>query len=417
MAALAILRRDLLRMVRSPGRTALLFAVPLVMAAMFSLVFGGSGPRDIVIRVLLWNEDDGLLSRLLSGAGTSGQEGPARLEVVEVGEEGLAAMNRGEASALVHLPKDFTKDFLEGRLTRVEVVKNPAQSFLPGVVEEGVGVAASALSAASRALRPELDQIAAMSDSDRSPSLETVTGLSTAFYNRIEGARRYVFPPVIGLESVTAAAHDSSAEAVRDVSVLGYFLPGLAVMGALFLAQAATRDILRDREAGRLRHLLTAPVTLADYLAGKCLSVVVVTGLGLAFLIGLGAVAGVAWGSALAVAALIAATAIAAGGTLLLLTSLVGTERQGDALGTIVIITWSMLGGAFAPVDQIPVWLRPLSRSTLVYWATDGFNALVQHGAGLAEIALNLTVLVAAGAVLLAVGVLLLGRRIAAGGA
>ncbi len=417
MAAIAILRRDLLRMVRSPGRTALLFAVPLVMAAMFSLVFGGSGPRDIVIRVLLWNEDDGLLSRLLAGAGSSGQEGPARLEVVEVGEEGLAAMDRGEASALVHLPKDFTKDFLEGRPTRVEVVKNPAQSFLPGVVEEGAGVAASALSAASRALRPELDQIAAMSEDDRGPSLETVTAMSTAFYHWIDGAGRYVFPPVIGLESVTAASHEPAAASVRDVSVLGFFLPGLAVMGALFLAQAATRDILRDREAGRLRHLLTAPVTVADYLAGKCLSVVVTTGLGLALLIGLGAVAGIAWGSAAALAALIAATAIAAGGTLLLLTSLVGSERQGDALGTIVIIVWSMLGGAFAPVDQIPAWMRPLSRSTLVYWATDGFNAMVQRGAGLAEVAPNLAVLVVAGSLMLAVGVVVLRRRIAAGGA
>ena len=49
-----------------------------------------------------------------------------------------------------------------------------------------------------------------------------------------------------------------------------------------------------------------------------------------------------------AVAILAAATAVASSGTLLLIMSLVGTERQGDALTTIVIIGWSMLGGAFA---------------------------------------------------------------------
>jgi len=416
MAALAILRRDLLRMVRSPGRTALLFAVPLALAAIFALVFGGGGPRGIVIRVLLWNQDDGLLSRLVSAAASRGPEEDAHLEVVEVGEEGLAAMDRGEASALVHLPPHFTKDFLEGRPARVEVVKNPSQSFLPTVVEEGVGIGASALSAASRALRPELAEIAAMSEGTSPPPLDDVTGLSAAIYHRSEELGRFVLPPVIGLETVTAEAPEAEQTATREVSILGVFLPGLAVMGALFLAQAATRDILRDREAGRLRHLLTAPVSVADYLAGKCISVVVVTGLGLALLIGVGAAAGVSWGAPVALAAMVAASALAAGGTLMLLISLVTTERQGDALGTIVIMVWSMVGGVFVPLDSIPAWLRPLSRSTLVYWATDGLNALVQRGAGLAEVAINLAVLTGSGMLLLALGVVLLRRRIARGG-
>ena len=39
MAALNIVRRDLLRYLRNPGRTALLFALPLVMSAIFALVF------------------------------------------------------------------------------------------------------------------------------------------------------------------------------------------------------------------------------------------------------------------------------------------------------------------------------------------------------------------------------------------
>jgi len=53
--ALRILRRDLVRYLRNPGRTALLFAIPLMMAAIFALVFGGgSDDGGITIRVLLW---------------------------------------------------------------------------------------------------------------------------------------------------------------------------------------------------------------------------------------------------------------------------------------------------------------------------------------------------------------------------
>ena len=67
-------------------------------------------------------------------------------------------------------------------------------------------------------------------------------------------------------------------------------------MGILFLAQSATRDILRDREQGLVRHLLTAPVSTADYVRGKGLSVLLVTTAGFAVLVAIGLAAGVRWG-------------------------------------------------------------------------------------------------------------------------
>jgi ABC-2 type transport system permease protein len=217
---------------------------------------------------------------------------------------------------------------------------------------------------------------------------------------------------VIGLEKVTLTETDREPE---PESILAYFLPGLAVMGVFFLSQSATRDILRDRESGLLRHLLTAPVSTSDYLAGKCLTVLIVSGLGFGLLILIGVASGVSWGPPAAVAILATATAVASSGTLLLIMSLVGTERQGDALTTIVIISWSMLGGAFVPIDQMPAFLRPVSASTMVFWATDAFNTLVLRGGGLADIVPNVAVLLGGGGVFLAAGALLLGRRIRAG--
>ena len=136
MPALAIVRRDLNRYRRNPVRTALLFAMPLVMAAIFAAVFGG-GVDDISIKVLLWDEDDSLISLLASGAANTDQRGQ-RLDIVPVGEEGLALMDKGEASALIHIPAGFTGDFLAGAPTTIEVVKNPSERFLTQVVEEGV---------------------------------------------------------------------------------------------------------------------------------------------------------------------------------------------------------------------------------------------------------------------------------------
>jgi ABC-2 type transport system permease protein len=412
MTPLAILRRDLLRYWRNPVRTALLFALPLVMAAVFAVVFGGGAEEQISITVLFHDEDESLLSTLLGSAGGSPEM--ANLDIRPVGEEGYDMMERGEASALVHLPAGFTADYLAGNPTAIGLVTNPAERFLPKIVSEGVGLLAVGLSEASIVFRPELQQIATFTGNEGVPTDGAVATLAMGFNSKLGAAENVLFPPVVTLETVTLTAEDDGA-AADGLSIFSYFLPGFSILGILFLAQSATRDILRDREAGLLRHLLSAPVTAAEYLVGKCLSVFVVTALGFGLLVLIGTVAGVNWGPPMAVAALVLASALAVGGLLLLIMSFVNSERQGDSLTTIVIIVSSLVGGAFIPVSQMPEFLRPLSASTLVYWATEGFNALILEGLGLSAIVPNLAVLSAFGLVCMTAGALVLRRKISRG--
>ena len=412
MAALAIVRRDLLRMLRNPGRTALVFALPLVFAGIFTLVFGGDGSAEVTVRVLLLDEDDSLLSRLAQGAGgRAGGEG--RLEVVQVGPEGWEMMERGEASALLHVPAGFTEAWLDGEPTTLRVVKNPAQSFLPRLVEEGVGIGAVVLSEGRRVLDDEVDAFRTMLDSEGVPDDAAVAALSTSVNASMRSMERVLFPPVIQLETVTVQRDRD--ETAPDVNILSFFLPGLSLMGIFFLAQAATGDMLRDRESGMLRHLMTAPLRPTTLLAGKSLSVVVVCAAGFALLLTAGAVLGARWGPPLPVACLAVASAVGAAGTLLLLTSLVRTSRQADTAGTIVILGWSMLGGAFFPLSQMPDFMRTVAHGSLVFWGNDAFMTLILEDGGLADIGLNLAVLTGTGVVFLAAGAARLRRQMAAG--
>ena len=413
MAALAIVRRDLVRYLRNPMRTAMLFAVPLMLSGIFALVFGGSGVDQISIKVLLFDEDESLLSKLLEGAGGS-SEVDERLEVIPVGEEGYEMMERGEASALIHLPKDFSSDYLAGRSTQIDVVKNPSERFLPKVVDEGVGIAAVALSAGSRVFRSELEQIGSFVDSEDFPSDLAVASVSTGFNRKLKNVERFLMPPVVELEIVTVSDATEKTDA-PELNILAYFLPGFSVMGILFLAQSATRDILRDREQGLVRHLLTAPVTAADYVRGKSLSVLLVTASGFTVLVAIGVVAGVQWGYAPAAAAMVVASAVMASGILLLITSFVGSERQGDTLATIVIMVSSMLGGAFVPISQMPAFIRPVAASTPVFWSVDGFSKLTVGGGGFADIAVNLAVLLGVGGLCMVAGSMLLQRKLERG--
>ncbi|MEE4272225.1 MAG: ABC transporter permease [Thermoanaerobaculales bacterium] len=417
MAIGALICRDLNRYRRNPGRTALLFALPLVMSGLFALVFGGGGGGDVSIRVLLWDEDDSLLTILAEGAaGRSGEA--ARLDVIPVGSEGPDMMENGEASALLHIPAGFTDAYLKGEPATLGVLKNPAERFLPKLVDEGIHLGAGVLSVGSRMFRPELEQIDAMRRTDGFPSDPAVAALSTGITSRLSELEGTLFPPLIGLETPEPDQHldaeDDESSATR--SVLALFLPGFAVMGVLFIAQSATRDILRDRETGLLRHLLTAPVSPVEVLLAKCLTVILVCAVGFIVLIGVGAVVGLSWGPPTPVAVLVAATSVAASGTLLLIMSLVGTERQGDALTTIVIIVWSLLGGVFMPLSQMPAFVKPLSSTTLTFWAIDACNTLILDDGSLNEIRLNLAVLFGVGTLFLLAGAGILGRRIRRGG-
>lgn len=413
MVAAAIVRRDLIRYLRNPVRTAMLFAVPLMLSGIFALVFGGSGADRITVRVLLYDEDSSLLSRLLEGAGRS-SDADQRLEIVPVGEEGYEMMDRGEASALVHLPAGFSSDYLAGTPVTIEVVKNPAERFLPRVVEEGVGLGAVVLSAGSRVFRSELEQFDGFMRREAFPEDLAVGSVSTGFNRKLKGIERFVVPPVISLETSTRQ-DDTSAGDAPDLNILASFLPGFSVMGILFLAQSATRDILRDREQGLVRHLLTAPVDTADYIRGKGASVLLVTIAGFGVLVAIGLAAGVRWGYAPAAAAMVLASALMASGILLLITSFVGSERQGDTLATIVIMVSSMLGGAFIPLSQMPSFLLPVAAATPVFWSVDGFSKLTVDGGGFAEVALNLVVLAGVGTASMTIGSLLLRRKLERG--
>lgn len=410
MAAWSIVRRDLLRLVREPGRPLLLLAMPLMLAAIFALVFAGGGAEGIKIRVLLHDEDESFLSNLLQGVGSNPQA--SQLEVVAVGEEGYAMMEEGEASALIHIPKGFGDAVIDGRPTAFGLVKNPSERFLPQVVEEGLGLGATLLSQGTRLLRPELEKIEEIAEAESAPSDAMISLLSVGINQKLRHVGEYVFPPVLVLDTVTV---DDEDEARPDVGIMSFLLPGLSILGLLFIAQSVTRDIQREREAGLVRQLMTAPLSPTDYLLGKCLSVLVITVLAFAVFLALGFAVDIDWGEPVAAAALVVASALGISGFLLFLMSLAKSERAGDALSTVVILVFSLLGGSFVPVSQLPDFVLPLSKLTLTYWATSGFNTLILEGGALADIVPNLLVLGGTGLACLMLGARLIKRRIDAG--
>ena len=159
---LLMVRKDLLRQVRSPMGILFALSFPVVFATLIALAFGtGAQPKFPKVQLLVEDLDDSFLSAALVSATTNDQVAEY-FEVRPVGPEGRELLGRGEASALWRIPKGFQAAVLDGTPVRLELIRNPAQSIFPEIAEQGLTVLAEVLSSAARALRDPLDRLRPM---------------------------------------------------------------------------------------------------------------------------------------------------------------------------------------------------------------------------------------------------------------
>ncbi len=190
--------------------------------------------------------------------------------------------------------------------------------------------------------------------------------------------------------------------------IFSTILPGMAVMFLLFIVQTLMRDILTDREDGKLRRMMTTPLRPLELIGARIAGGWI---MGLAILLVMVAfgtlVFHAVWGPfgfflLLAVAASFWTAAFFA-----LFHALVRNRNQAGALGAPIILAFSLFGGSMMNPEVMPKAFRVVGILTPNRWFIDA-AALVREGrfplAGL-------TVLLVSGLILLALAVPALRRR------
>ena len=183
--------------------------------------------------------------------------------------EGRKRMGRGKASAMVVIPEGFTLDLLDAKPVTLLVVKNPSEQFLPDVVEEFMNTMAVMLSGAIQAFSEEVKGIRAMLDLklDAIP-WETLGPEFGKAQKKVVAASKYLNPLLIGLreeETKTAGARPQTTAS----DLFSAILPGMAIMFLLFIVQTLMRDILSDREDGKLRRMMTTPLRPLELIGAR----------------------------------------------------------------------------------------------------------------------------------------------------
>ncbi len=159
------------------------------------------------------------------------------------------------------------------------------------------------------------------------------------------------------------------------------FLAGIVPMFILFGSTGAARSLLDAIESGEMRRLLAAPIMPSQILMGQWLSAIFVLLVQCyAMYVYAWAVFGVTiWTITSPLFVLTLTTCMAAASVGMLIAAFCKTGDQLDAVGTMVILAMSAIGGSMVPRFIMPDFMRTLGLFTINGWSYDGFTSLIRN--------------------------------------
>ncbi len=424
-----LLAKDLRRAWRNPLPLLINLLIPLCITALVGLAFGGKSDSGALgrIRFALVDEDQTILSDFLRGSANQREGGKYLDPVVLERDEALRQINDNQISAVLIIPANFTRDYLTGRTgISLELIKNPAQSIHPAVMEELLGALVTGLNAISRNLQSEFPDWQKVIEGKG--DYKEVAALIERGGNKLKQAERFIDPPLIVYEkdapaesspdnsTIPGAAKESARKTDSLSNVFGYLLTGMAATFLLFLASNTMSDLHREVRQRTLARYHTLHHHLTLFVAAKVLFAVVILLICSAILLGGGGlIFRVAWQEPLALACLVVGYAGFAAGLMAVLVALIPDERKAGALTTVIAMGLALAGGCMFPTNALPTFLREQVAPLLpTHWFVDTARNL-QFGGGEVAWVATLIKLLALGAVLLVLAALLFRRQFRTG--
>lgn len=375
----------------------------LGMPLLFTFVLGqamrGMGPQAAPDRwpLLVVDEDQSEMSAAL----LAHLERNSAVEVeISTRESALARLADEEALAALVVPAGFGAALEAGKNASLEFHQNANQITRAQLLEQVVQAAAAELAGSTAAA-----ELSARVAGQVGLFAGAEPGVQTAYARAAFGEAENEWGSGAGVEVETTQVTRMNEFNVPLGSTQSS--PGMLVMYALFFTFGGGVSLLVEREEGTLRRLLVMPIGKGTIMTGKLLGIFLGALAQMAIMVAAGQWwFGVEWGrSPAALVVVLAAYGLAGTGLGLLVAALARTTAQANALGTILVMAFSALGGAWWPIEIVPGWMQTLALALPTGWAMRGFHDIITRGLGLEAVALEALVLVGFAAVFLAVGI------------
>lgn len=278
------------------------------------------------------------------------------------------ALLAGDATLVLTIPHDFERSLVQTGTAVVQISVNAEKGSAAGIVES---YAAHIIDAYATELGAELRP--------RQRTVEAATrGTPVAGQTRIEAQVRSWYNATLNYQH--------------------YMVPGILVALVTMISTMLTaQNIAREKELGTLEQLNVTPITRGQFITAKLLPFWALALIDLTIGILLGRlVFGVPMrGSLILLYCAAAAYLIVTLGIGLLISTRVETQQQAMFVTFFIMMIYLLMSGLFTPVDSMPRWVQVAAEFNPVRHFVSIARAILIKGAGLAEIARPLLILVA----------------------
>ena len=376
-----------------------IFALPLIVALIAGSPYLGGSEDVINLPMILVDLDSGKYSDDIVDI----LEDIDELELTEMSsfEEATALVGEGSMLAAVYIPSDFTQRVEDYEQAEITVVIDPAQaqysSMITTIMEEVTEpvVIQGEMRHGTRAVMAEVGLL----DSDDPDEVAAADAQNEGSISKqMEEIRNN---PKVEVRK----EHYEKATVYDPPNVFSVFIPSFTVLFAFFVVPILSVELIREREEGTLRRLVSAPIGRSSIVVGKILAFLLVVILQVAIVFG---VANLAFGmplgdSPLGLLILTLAMGFAATALGLMLAGLSKSRSQANSLGLMVVFGIGVLGGCFplGPVllSRTGGFLGMISKLTPQAHALEGYRIILVEGGGVVDVLPQVGVLLAMGIV------------------
>ena len=184
-------------------------------------------------------------------------------------------------------------------------------------------------------------------------------------------------------------APDSGGRSPRRPTAAQQNVPAWALFGMFFIVVPVSGALIRERQSGTFRRLMTMPISLAGLLAGKVIAYMLVCTAQFVLMVAIGSFAlpllgtsGLVVGPEWPVVGIIAlSAALAATGYGIMVGVLARSYEQASVFGAVSIVIAAALGGVMIPVYVMPRSMQAVSVVSPLAWGLNAFqDVFVREG-------------------------------------
>jgi ABC-2 type transport system permease protein len=370
---LHVARKEVLRRRKDPFAIAIWLLIPLSLAAMFALIFGGLGGGGGIPKasLLVADNDDSFVSGLvLSALGNGRLESIIEPEAVDEAA-GLDMMMEGKASALLIIPKGFGQAYLDGAPTTLKLIRNPMQNILPTICEGVVETLLEMGFLARSVLDTPIEAVTGIAKSGADPPQSVMDAMSLDIGHTLQKVQPYIFPALVTLEVESIEEEEEQ----DDFNFAGAYYPGLMLMALLFISVGLSQDVWREKRNGTLSRCIMSPASLLNFFIGKLIGALVICSLVLAVMLVAGPLLfDLVWHHLWAVVLLgLALSALLLAAFSVLVLALSRNERTSNVVTDILMMALMLTSGTAVPLDALPASMikiasfTPIGHVLLIY--------------------------------------------------